>query len=284
MRTCYVSAPAQSSRKGLEAAIRDAGYAPVDVTDFTASAASASDALLRTLKEVNAVVGVVNEAAPDNANVLVELGMAVALGKRVVVFGELKRQPPQLADAVWLRAEPGDYEPVRFALSHLERLPEKPRRRRRRAEAQGAPPPPAPVPPDVFESERALIDFLAETFERAGGIAIGRETASDRFDLGLWSNDSKWVVGNPIMVEVKTNITSPRLLREVAHETSGRIAGSNVEWALLIYATGIDSEAAEEAARGSRVLPFRLDSLLEQLEHEPLAEVLRRARNVRVHG
>src|SRR5690242_9798628 len=99
-RKCYVSAPTQFSRRKLESAIREAGFEPVDVSDFHSAGMSASEAVLETLHGVDAVVGVLSSPA-ENANVLVELGMAVALKKPVIALGDLKRQPPQLAEAVW---------------------------------------------------------------------------------------------------------------------------------------------------------------------------------------
>ena len=231
-RTCYVAAPTQFSRRKLEAAIREAGFEPVDATDFQGAGRSASEAVLATLKRVDAVVGVLSPS--ESANVLIELGMAVALGKRVIVLGEVKRQPPQLAEAVWLRAAPDDYEPVRFALSHLEEacLTKKPSVRRRRS-SQATSLEVAPTPAEAFNNERSLIAFLADIFESAGGIAIGRETPNDRFDLGLWSDDASWVVGNPIMVEVKTKIDSPERFTRVVAEMEHRLAGTNIEWAPL---------------------------------------------------
>ncbi len=282
-RRCYVSAPTQFSRRKLEGAILEAGFEPVDVTDFHAGGMSASEAVLETLKGVDAVVGVLRPS--ENSNVLLELGMAVALGKPVIALGDLDRQPPHLAEAVWLKPAPGDYEPVRFALSHLESFPRKtPTTRRRRTSPTQRSSAVAPTPDAALRNEQALIAFLAETFESAGGIAVGRETPDDRFDLGLWSEDASWVIGNPIMVEVKTRIDSPQRLRELSREIEHRLAGTNVEWALLVYANGPDSATAEEAALGSRVLPFRLDHLVAQLQRAPLAEVLRQARNVRAHG
>ena len=267
-RTCYVAAPTQFSRRKLEAAIREAGFEPVDATDFQGAGRSASEAVLATLKRVDAVVRVLSPS--ESANVLIELGMAVALGKRVIVLGEVKRQPPQLAEAVWLRAAPDDYEPVRFALSHLESLSTKKPSVRRRRSSQATSLEVAPTPAEAFNNERSLIAFLADIFESAGGIAIGRETPNDRFDLGLWSDDASWVMGNPIMVEVKTKIDSPERFTRVVAEMEHRLAGTNIEWALLIYASGLDPEAAEQAAVGSRVLPFRLDCLTAQLERHRL--------------
>lgn len=289
--TCFLAAPPTADRRALEVLLIEEGLRPVSTTDYPAHGLTTTEATRRAIESADVVVGLLSVKGL-NRNVLIELGMAAALGKPVLIASESPDQPvPQLEDAVWAKISPGDYASLRFTLQGLRRRALKPPRRRPEPRAGGVGLGPAAsdaanrllaLGPQA--TEQALTQLLVETLSGAGVVAVGRETPQDRFDIGIWSDDASWVVGSPLMVEVKQDVQSALELERTLRTVARQLEGTNVRWALLVYGAGLDAREAEAVARPYPVLVFKIDQLLNELRDHSLAEVLRRARNQRVHG
>jgi hypothetical protein len=296
-RTCFVAAPPGADIRAIEAIVERNGYRSLAVTDFPLYGLSATNAIAAAISQADIVLGLIAEDQ-QNANVIFELGMASALGKPVIALVESAAfsAPADFADVVMVYAPGGHFGALEFA---LQQLPEP-----------GKPTPPAelaerPIPAhdrgmlprqvadallrELQElspraTETMLIEILLEALQASGLIVVPGGEQGQRFDIGVWSNQSGWIVGNPLLIEVKRSIRSAEGLERLLARMSSYVAATNAQWALLVYHRGPDPERYEELARPYPILLARLDLLIQELAKTGLPAFLRSARNRRVHG
>jgi hypothetical protein len=277
----FITAPSLEILRQVEDVLGRAGFSAVVSTDIDVVARSPADAALTAMKECELVVGVL-AAHAQNAAVLVELGMALAIGVRVIVVDEARvaSDISELSGAAVIKAAPGDLRPLEHALTRLPGV-------RRPQRAARAPRPPKSrrnvLPLPVERSGEAIVHELKTVFEQLDAVSVVRETPADRFDLGVWSGALEAVVGNPFLIEVKVMLPDAPALERLLRDIAVRIEDSNVRWAGLVFQSG-DVAAAEELARSFPILVFQADELLNELRGEDPWGVFRRSRSERVHG
>jgi hypothetical protein len=281
----FITAHSLNTLREVEDVLDRAGFAAVVATDIDVAARSSAEAALAAIKECDLVVGVL-AATGENAAVLVELGMALAVGVRVIVVDEARvaANIAELSGAAVIKAAPGDVRPLEQALARLPYgqrplKPEQPKPSRPRKRRRG----PITSVPGRDRTHDGLVSALSTAFEQANAVAVARETPEDRFDLGIWSGALESVVGNPFLIEIKVRLPEPAALERLFRDIAARIEDSNVRWAGLVVERG-DIEAAEELARNYPVLVFQADELLNELGSGDPWRIFRRSRSERVHG
>jgi hypothetical protein len=296
-RSCFVAAPTGADIRPIQAIVERNGYRPLAVTDFPLYGLSATNAIVAAISQADIVLGVIAEDE-QSANVIFELGMASALGKPVIAVVESTAfsAPAAFADVVIVYAPGGHFGALDFALQQLpdtgrQTPPTELAERSIPAQDRGV------LPRQVADSllhelqelgprptEKMLIEILLEALQASGLVAVAGGEQGQRFDIGVWSNQSGWIVGNPLLIEVTRSIRSAQGLERHLVKISSYVAATNAQWALLVYHHGSVPERYEELARPYPILLARLDLLIRDLAETGLPAFLRSARNRRVHG
>ncbi|MCX5000889.1 hypothetical protein [Streptomyces longwoodensis] len=221
-------------------------------------------------------------------NALFEAGMAVGMGKRVIVIADPGEgtPPPDLDGLLTIRARPYDLQAITFALG----------------QAQGRETPASVAAPAVGHPlgdarvdellallkkggwrERSVVEVLKTALEEAGTVTVERpvQDTGRRIDLGVWSDDLDAIALNPLLIEVKRTLS-----REAVGQTLALLQGSPMHAALLVHLDKPSSQKDRHEALEVTfpVLAIPLGTLFERLRTSSFAEVVRDLRNQAVHG
>jgi hypothetical protein len=258
--------------------------------ELTVGADWASE-IQREISRADLVIGVV-PSARQAPWVLFELGQASALGRRIVLITSPKADPIpfSLHQFVTLRIDLNNLEAIGFALDQLMVAPEPAKERRTLSKSATGLGPKADVL--ITQLERSLAagswaaveQVVAEALRASGADVVATSAERDvGADFAVWSDVLEPFVGNPLLIEVKTKLTSKTAATHALRQLASYMGASGSRWALLLYGEG-PQEQVEQARQHPNVLILSLRSLLEGLRTQSFPELIRDLRNRRVHG
>jgi hypothetical protein len=228
----------------------------------------------------------------NRERVLVELGFALALRKRVLALLLPGAELP-VGPVPHLRTQPDNREAIGFGLTQLLAAP--PFRRRRTDKALPNTKPLGPIADTLLRkhqavaehaNEQELADLVQEALT-ASGIAVmdrsvpAASAAERRTDFAVWSDDFEPWVGNPLLLEVRGRLARRHDLEEALNQMSAWLEKTGRSWGLLLYE---GEEAEGTGTRHPGVLALTVRRFLELLWGTSLGDLLREMRNRRVHG
>ncbi|PZX50757.1 hypothetical protein LX76_03296 [Cereibacter changlensis] len=287
IRTCFVTAPAGSELKVLIDALHRRGLKVVEPR-LPSSEGDLEHETAEALRAADLVIGVLTRERRSEW-ILFELGQAWALGKRILLFAPPTSiyLPTTLRRFMTVRTSVSNVEAVNFALDQLLASPEpvkvsegKTRQKRHLAEgsrnylrysleAVGTADP------------RELEMLVAETLRQSGVDVLSESRPGDeRADLAVWSDELQPFVGNPILVEIKSNLQTREAASRAGKQLASYVAAAGGLWGLLLYTKGPD----ELKSLPPNVLALPIERLFERLKEETFDDVVRDLRNRRVHG
>ena len=271
--------------------LRDRGIEACSAYELPAMGASVLEHIERAMRDADLIVAVV--VAESSPNVFFELGLAQGLGKQLLLlvspkFGQL---PSDLAGRLYVRAEPDNCEAIGFALDQLLAASgRKPERRRKPAPSEHALGGEVDRYLDLLQKRgaeltgRELEELVVDVLKASGVSTVTRRGSSQELgaDLAVWSDDLQTIVGNPLIVEVKSRIRNTAQLREALDQVETYRRNSNSQWALLILP--LLSGVMASIPFAGPVLALTITDLLEKLRDKSFSETVRELRNARVHG
>ncbi|MCP2158591.1 hypothetical protein [Agrobacterium tumefaciens] len=262
--------------------------------DTFALGAPISTALTSMIEEADIFVAVLPQESSSRGrirdNLIFELGLAIGMRKQMLIFApEGSRLPSDVGDLLTVRIGPKNREAIDFAVSQLLSAPEKERSARPQISLSGR----------VLGEEidnliaqysdianrddgQALERLVAQAINASGVEVISHAGPDMGFDFVIWSDALQSSVGNPLMVEVRSRISSKAYLKR-AEQRLATIARNNAsEWSLLIYGEG--PKAPPDIPSIGGVISLSVLELLENLRTATFVEVVRRLRNRHAHG
>lgn len=287
IQTCFITAPAGANLEVLTDALRQRGIRVV-VPDSLELGAEFGAEILNLIADVDLVIGVLTRERRSEW-VLFELGLAWGRGKRVVLFAPPNsvHLPSSVRGFLTVRANLSNREAVAFALDQLLAAPEP-------AQTPVSPPketrPLGPTAETYLQGSLAhaanvspagLETLVADALREAGVDVVTHSEPRDLgVDLAIWSDALQLSVGNPLLVEIKARLPTPKAAADAAQQLSKYVAGAGGLWGLLLYQKGPDD------LRGlpPNVLALSIDVLFRRLGRESFEEIVRDLRNSRVHG
>ena len=288
IRSCYLTAPADSNLGILTEALRRRDIRIVVPHDLPVETDLAPE-IASLLAHVDLVIGVMTRERRSDW-VLFELGQAWAMGKRVLLFASpnITFLPSTLQRFLAVRANLSNREAIEFALDQLLAAPERtvasepaslPNELwglRPTRDLQGSFQPGTRM--RAFELERLVADAL-----RDGGVdVLSTAPGGGQGVVAIWSDALQPVVGNPLLVEIKSSLRDPGVAADAARQLSKQVTASGSYWGLLLY-----GERKLSAARTSlppNVLLLSLETLFQRMRNELFDDIVRDLRNRRVHG
>lgn len=293
-KSCLISAPLGAELGLLPTVLERAG---VDWqwarTDLGANERLPGD-LRRIVRGVDFVVGVIF-GRPEDSNTFFELGIAVGIGKpMLLVIASGASLPVSLESAPYLRASLQDEKALALHLDLLFRTmrqanayPTSGRARGSKIVAQELP---------VLEGkklysrppESAFEAQVAQSIETAGGRVVLHprlESTSNRYtpDLLFWLPERDAEILNPAVVELRDRPDKDSRLVELQMKLLTFMSDTRVRTGLIITR---ETPASTELRSGptGNVFLLGFDRFRQLLQHEELAKFLRLERNRAAHG
>lgn len=290
IRSCFISAPSEANIRQIRDSLIGRGVRVLGLSDIEVGSVLQT-AIVSSIAQADLVVGVLSQR--ESANAIFELGVAVGLGKPILIFAPAKSDivPFDLQRFQIVRASLQNREAIDFAFDQLLASPETPGRTH-----------PVPTASHRFRTLEATSyrSELAEALERGNGQKLetlvarvlrdaGTELVVEsphpdrHIDLVIWSDALQPYVGNPFPIEIKLRLKSRESAKRALSQAANNAIAIGSSWSMLLYADGPN--------RGDRVwlsqpavLAMRIDDLFDQLEATTFAKIILSLRNRRVHG
>jgi hypothetical protein len=279
----YVSGPSDLELRPLLDGLKRRGADPYVLSDVAPLGADIVQSLRLAISRADRVLVVLTKVPALNS--VLEAGIALALGKPLLIIAAPGSSiPSHLKGQLITQARPDDLDAINFALDHAE-AGAIPRDRR------GSVPRPTGRPlgwdragqllarltrADPSQIERSSADVLLEAIEASR--VVGAVDADSGRDLGVWSDDLDAIGSNPLLVQIKRDV-SPGAVEQVRRALD---AHPTAQLALLVYIE--PSPRAELALARFPVLAVSIQDLLQRMAVASFAQVVVELRNQSAHG
>jgi hypothetical protein len=290
-RRAFISAPASVDTSVIRRALEVRGIAPYEIDDLAEAGASIPEILDDCLRRADLVVAVVGSGKSKD-NVLFELGYATALKKKILALVPPNEDLP-VSDIPYLRVDADNKEAIDFGLDQILNAPgaefQSHKDHLRKTKPIGSLADKllalihAKEPLKEQDLEMIIRDVIGASGISSMSYPSEMMTSAVRVDMAIWSDDFEPWIGNPLVIEVKSQLRSRSELRDALGQLTKILDRTHTEWGMLIYQRA-DFVPGEEALRNSRVFIVTIEHLLESLRDTSLGDYLRRLRNMRVHG
>jgi hypothetical protein len=287
----FIAAPPATDTSVLREELDRRGIYAYELDEVASAGMSQTELIDESIRRADLVVVVLGGEGREN--VLVELGFALALKKRVLALVPPDSELP-VEPVPYLRTRPDNREAIAFGLTQLLAAPGPSRPGKNDALLKTKPLGPiadellrkwqvAGAQPDEQKLEEIVHDALT-----ASGIAVMSRSltrgSDSRADIAIWSDDFEPWVGNPFLIEVRTRIAGRGDLERVLGQISVLMEKTRTPWGLLLYCCEEDGATAMETPRHPRLFTLTIGQFLERLRETSLRNLLREMRNRRIHG
>lgn len=283
----FLAASARINLTVIKEELQKRGINPITAYDIPSLGLSIVDQIEKGIKESDLFIAVIPK--DYSPNVFFEMGLAHALRKRIllIVSPELKEVPSDMTSKMYLRSSPYNREAIAFALNQLLARKELKTFRPKKYHDQGHP---IGDLADAYLEKlqekggyikgRKLEELVVEILRESGVSTVTQSTQRDAgIDLAVWSDDLQTIVGNPLLIDVKSGIRTHNDLKKALNQVEKYCIKSGTKWALMLLSTAVPSIPVVGG-----VLALTLTELLERLRTRTFAEVIRELRNKQVHG
>ena len=289
---CYISAPIGANVEHIRSSLIER-----NVQILTPSVLSKAYDVHQSTRELIAnsdfVIGVLRRGRHSQA-VLFELGMAVAMERKVVVFDSPRGGyiPSNLQSHLVLRVGLRNREAIDFALDQILSAPvsKKTTSIEARITQRSSP---VQISGLAREVETALEVGDARKFEevisagiRNSGVEVAVEPILENrgMDLAVWADEFQVLLGNPFLIQVKFRLEGDKQIRIALKQCASATERSGGRWSLLIYGTGPRIFRKHWLSLAPNVLVISASDLFERMRRQSFVEVVVGLRNLRVHG
>jgi len=290
-RRAFISAPLSVDTSVIRQVLESRGIAPYEIDEVATAGVSIPQLLADCLKQADLVVAVLG-GGKSNDNVLFELGFAMALGKRILALVPSDEQLP-ISEIPYLRARADNKEAIEFGIDQILDMPwaklEAPRDQVRKTRPIGdlADRLLTLIRKNVGPLKEKDLEMIIRDVIGASGISSvsyssEMMTPAGRADMAIWSEDFEPWVGNPVVIEIKSQLRGRDHVDDALAQLERILDSTHTECGLLIYQG--DQPDFPKSVRHSRIFVLTIEQLLDSLRDTSLADLLRKLRNQRVHG
>lgn len=290
MKTCFISAPANLDLSKLRRLLASKHVKAILPFEQPVQGSDFQGQISRAIQKADFCIALLPDEAKQ-ANVFFELGIASAFGKPILLLRTGRSDLPiNIWDIPTAEFDPPQFTGLGFYLDQFLRSALKSRRKT------------TPISPKTKPlSGRAnqlaahlqslgprathyeLENILQVAFRESGIRASAEPKEGDRqYDFAIWVDELSEVVGNPILVEVKSSLSlaDAKRLRDSFIDSVPKALGRAL---LVVYSTG--SPTIENESVGAPLILFvNIQRLLATLRARSLGTFIRSERNRLVHG
>lgn len=297
MRTCFVSAPAGVNLSRIKKILLERDLELILPSEVLSYGQSISEKINKLIAQSDIFIAVFDDSL-EIGNTLFELGLAVGHKKQIVILTSPSFSlPSDISGFLVLRVTQDNLDALGFSLDQLltatRKKPKKGVTRSRKGLRETC----KPISNKIHELKNRLNDldprvpeyelenFVADLLKEIG-ISVIKQ--SNRPDMGvafaIWSDELEAILGNPILIEIKRNIRDRAQALKVTNQLLSYIEKSNSKYAIVFYLEGLSSNRVQELTNRFNILFIRLGDIVEQLQNESFAEIIRVRRNIIAHG
>jgi hypothetical protein len=280
-RRCFIAAQPKTNLKTIRALLAERGIEATASYERPWIGARPFDTVIALIDQADLVIGVLDDT-PTNANLLIELGYAIAREKKImVVVPPTPHAVPDLLAAMrYLRANLTDTEAIAY---HLDALLDAPASSMQpyipsKAETHAI----GDLTDDlvrrlsvaVQDNDGAALERLVADALRDTGVSIIKsaeksQNGDARPDFGIWSDDLESSLGNPLLIELKMRINGAGDRTRLRKQVESYLRARSVEWGLVLYADG-----PPQLESVPPVVFLHVAELLSRLRNEGFAEIM----------
>ena len=285
---CFVSAPAGVDTQPVIDTLALEGIEHID-SGSPRSRAPLMDAIRDEIASSDLVLIILPGREPDPPVFMIEAGIALGLGKRLLVLVPKSRQPPAIFSEVQcLRADPDDVDAIR--LNVRAALQDVGIPRGHHSEVSGPQPQRelaswltsvlAELPKTPGQAADASLEqTVADLFRRAGGQVESSPWPQNGPDLAVLFESPSPVAG-ALVVEAK-HIRNKTDLRKAMLQVQQYVLQRGAALGVVAYLSA--SRPIDRPAPVPRIVPLDISDLPRRLQSQSLGEILRAERNRAVH-
>lgn len=295
-RTCYLVAPINTDLKAIEQLLVERQIQPIVSADLSSTAATFLEGAVNAISTADLFLAILG-SEPSDDNIYLELGIAVAEGRRILIVAPPER--PLIIDIAELpavRADITNHEAIGLMIDQVLMTP--PRKFR------------SQLPLRVTQEGRPIGDFADELQEKFTALGKrGREdeitrlvtlaleksgystiatnplVGSDkRADLVVWSDEFGPWIGNPLIIEVKSALKKPGDWSGAVQQVLSYLHVSRIRSALILYAKAVGPTDEVSPISPPNVFFLDIHQLFAAMRTKSFARVMIDLRNRRVHG
>lgn len=297
MHTCFVSAPAGVNLSRIKKILLERDLELILPSEVLSYGQSISEKINKLIAQSDIFIAVFDDSL-EIGNTLFELGLAVGHKKQIVILTSPSFSlPSDLSGFLVLRVTQDNLDALGFSLDQLltatRKKPKKGVTRSRKGLRETC----KPISNKIHELKNRLNDldprvpgyelenFVADLLKEIGISVIKQSNRSDMgVDFAIWSDELEAILGNPILIEIKRNIRNRAQALKVTNQLLSYIEKSNSKYAIVFYLEGLPSNRVQELTNRFNILFIRLGDIVEQLQNESFAEIIRVRRNIIAHG
>ena len=289
MKKCFISAPVNVDLGVLRSVLESKGIQAVMPFELEIVGSNFREQIEHAIRKADFFIAVLSKSS--SANVFFELGFATAKLKRAVLLQTEEFELPQnLSGFTILRVDIKDRQKLSTALddflkkqrhlkpAHQEIVRTKPLSSRATELIQHL---------RNLQGRATHAEFeriLTAAFKESGIEVVAEPQGKDRgYDFALWLDELNHLVGNPLLVEVKT-----RLSKAEAKSLKNRFLkhrDTELGKALVVvFLDGPEAIVRAESSGAPLILFVPADELFSALEQKSLGNFIRSERNRLVHG
>ena len=292
VRTCYISAPIGTNIEHIRRSLVERGVKLLTLNDFP-SDESISTNILALISRADLVVGVLSRDR-QSLSVVFELGQASALGREIVVIASPKSSyiPFALSHFLVSRLSLRNRTGIDFIFEQVLSAPTSSKMDRTLTH-QGKSLVGERIEGLMHEAQQAINEKDGLRLEKVVGEAIrdsGVEiivkalSPHEGADFAVWSNVFQSLLGNPLLVEIKTQLHGNERVLESIKRCEKTARDGGVIWSLLLYGDGPSKMDPSWTSIAPTVLLLSIRDLFQALRERPFVDIVVDLRNRRVHG
>ncbi len=294
-RTCYIAAPLNTDLKALEKLLVERQIQPIVSADLSSEAITFLGGIVNVIATADLFVAILNEEQ-NNANVYLELGIALGIGCRILIIAPPDR--PLMVDIAELpavRTDITNHEAISLMLDQVLLSPPRKFRFQLPMPVAQKGQPIGDFADELQEQLNALgergrevemIQLVRKVLEKSGYSTIATNPllgSGERADIVVWSDEFGPWIGNPLIIEVK-KVVRGKEWKDVVDRVFNYLQVSQTRSALILYAKTAGTPDISPSISPPNIFFLDIHQLLTAMRTKSFAKVMIDLRNRRVHG
>jgi hypothetical protein len=298
-RTCYLAAPINTDLKEVEKLLLDRQIQPVVSADLSSAAMTFLRGAVDAISTVDLFIAVLS-SEQSNDNVYVELGIAIAKERRILIVA-----PPDrpliinIAELPTVRADITNYDAISLMLDQVLMAPLKKLR--------------PPLPPSTVQMGRPIGAFADELEEKLDALGVqaredeivwlvmsaleksgysivannsfpGPNEKASRPDLVVWSDEFGPWIGNPLIIEIKSYVRGKANWSDIVEQVLTYLQLSQTRSGLVLYVSPQTLPSNIVSKFPPNIFFLSVHQLLAAMRTKSFAAIMVDLRNRRAHG
>ncbi len=284
---CFISAPFGEDIKPIISILKDNDVDVISPFDLEYQPISIFDQVKKEMRKSDFII-VVLPAGGTNENLFLELGIAIGLGKKVILFAPPNSiMPYDSKNFLTIQSSPDNSEAFQFLLEQIKEISFKKEKsktiKRKSGKPLGAK---ANLYLDKIEyginlSEYQLVEIVKDIFYDVG-IKVLSESKNFKtnVDMAIWSDYLNSYLGNPIIIEIKRRLTN---VDKITSQIRNYLSLSNSKSAIIISFDKEKNNADVKSFADPSIFYLNIFDLLEDLKESTFEDIIIKMRNRRIH-